>query len=103
MAPPPAADDPRYDRDTAYGRDGYDRARPVYVEPDPAAHAVAGGAGGAAAGAAIGCIVTIVIGCAPGAAVGAAVGAGAGAVAGAASTPPPHVDYPPPRDDPYDR
>ncbi|HZZ89865.1 MAG TPA: hypothetical protein VFE13_16175, partial [Caulobacteraceae bacterium] len=91
--PPPAATDPRYDRDTAYSegyregrRDGYyDREgywhaydryhRPyVYDDHDPGAHALAGGAGGAAAGAAIGCLVTIPIGCAPGAAIGAAVG-----------------------------
>jgi hypothetical protein len=94
-AAPPSADDPRYDRDTDYRDGAYGRDRPVYVDPDPGAHAVAGGAAGAAAGAVIGCIVTIPIGCAPGAAVGAAVGGGTGAVAGAASTPPPRVYYPP--------
>jgi hypothetical protein len=94
-AAPPAADDPRYDRDTGY-RDGTsDRDRPVYDAPDPGAHALAGGAKGAAAGAVIGCLVTIPIGCLPGAAVGAAVGGGTGAVAGAASTPPPRAYYPP--------
>lgn len=55
--------------------------------PDPAAHALAGGAAGAGVGAIIGCLVTLPIGCAPGAAVGAAIGGGTGAVAGAATTP----------------
>jgi hypothetical protein len=111
-APPPSADDPRYDRDADYNawadrgpayvpdRPYYRyEARPYVYEPDPGAHAVVGGATGAAAGAAIGCLITIPIGCAPGAAIGAAVGGGTGAVAGAASTPPPRAYYPPPDDD----
>lgn len=65
----------------------------VYHAPDPAEHALRGGATGAGFGALIGCLVTIPIGCVPGAAVGAAVGGGTGAIAGAATTPPPRAYY----------